>query len=140
MTDSPQHTPSRYYRQLSDALDKALILRERLDDTFTTYGPHSVGYAQDLIPADRAHGELMSAITAFLGHTTPVNTATSPQLPATELATTQWVQEYVAKHLPKQPTTGSWSAPTNLAIAVLSGVLGGLIAALLGAALLLILP
>lgn len=89
-----------------------------------------------------AHEELLSTANSYLGDYNGIHTSLDPAPIAVPplLATTQWVQGYVAKHLPKQSATHSWSSPTNLAIAVLSGVLGGLIAALLGAALLLILP
>lgn len=112
------------------------------------HGPDSLitAYFQERhSEAHKALVEGMSAVVDYIDSQVPAypdsevftGTPAPPQVSGQELATTQWVQEYVTKHLPKQPRP--WSA-TDLAITVLSGVLGGLIVTLVGALLLLLLP
>lgn len=143
MNDTPVDTQTPdYYDRLNHAIDSSRTTLQLLNEEMAN-GPNTTRAVRSQAASDHAHKELLSAITDYLPHFQPqILTLLLPSYVGrtSVVATTNWVQDYVAKHLQPAPTTHSWSSPTNLAIAVLSGVLGGLIAAILGAVLVLILP
>lgn len=129
----------------------ATMAARQLHDSPQFDGPHGPMYKQVNEDQRAAYKAILNAFTPYMDYvqgftgTLQIPPQVLPAhlpIPIGNIATTDWVQQYVQLHLvAKQPTstTRSWS-PADLAITVLSGVLGGLIVTLLGAGLLLILP